>query len=313
MTNCSTIAVAVPPESVPPSCADFVEAVSQIPLRTRRFPKAEGTRRTGPAHVRRKPQGNAQPANTSALRDQLVLKHLPLVKVIAMHMYRSLPAHVDFEDMVQAGNLGLFDAASKFDHEQQVVFSTYAKHRIKGAIIDSLRQLDWASRDMRRQHKQVETAIEELAAKLHRAPSEAEVAEKLGVDVEHFRSRMVGLRNITRLSASTRPGETEHLPAPDFPDKPESQPDWICACAELRRALGKAVKSLPERYQTVVQLYYNDEMTMKEIGGALGIQESRVSQIHKSALGKMATVLETIGITSASQCVFSSNAQTLAH
>jgi RNA polymerase sigma factor for flagellar operon FliA len=290
MTNCNPLAAGAAPEAALAGCTNFVG--------TRRFPpKSAVSRRPVAIHVRRDPAPHA-------LRDQLVVTHLPLVKVIAAHMHRSLPAYVDLEDMVQAGNLGLFDAASKYDYEQRVVFSTYAKHRIKGAILDNLRQLDWASREMRRRHKQVETATDELAAKLQRAPVEAEVAEKLGVDVEHLRTRMIGLRAVSRISASTRSREKEHLPAPDFPDKPEGQPDWICAHAELRGALSTAMKSLPERYQKVVRLYYNDEMTMKEIGGALGIQESRVSQIHKSALGKMAKVLETIGITSASQCMF---------
>jgi RNA polymerase sigma factor FliA len=314
MTNSKTIAVAVSPESAFTSRPDFGGPVVEHPFQKRCFPaRTTGGRRTGETHVRRDPNGHAKLATTSAHRDELVLKHLPLVKVIAVHMHRSLPTHVDLEDMVQAGNLGLFDAASKYDHEQQVAFPTYAKHRIRGAIIDSLRQLDWASRDMRRHHKRVETATDELTAKLQRAPIEAEVAEKLGVDVEHLRTKMADLRILGRVSVSTRSGEKASLPALDFPDKPEAQPDWICGLAELRTALSKAMKSLPERYQKVVFLYYNDEMTMKEIGGALGIQESRVSQIHKSALGKMAAVLETIGITSMSQCMFSANAHTLVH
>jgi RNA polymerase sigma factor FliA len=148
-----------------------------------------------------------------------------------------------------------------------------------------------------------------LAATLQRAPSEAEVAERLGMDVVRLRARMVDLRNIGLVSASTRLSENVDLPTPDFPDKPEGQPDWIFGRAELRVTLGKAVKKLPERYQKVVLLYYYNEMTMNEIGGILGINESRVSQIHKSAMEKMGTELATIGITS-SNCMFSTNAHT---
>jgi RNA polymerase sigma factor for flagellar operon FliA len=232
-------------------------------------------------------------------RDRVVLEHLPLVKAIAVRVHENLPVHVEVDDLVHAGVLGLFDAATKFNPEKQVAFSAYAKHRIKGAILDSLRQLDWASRDMRRRHKQVEAATRELAAVLQRAPTEAEVANKLGMEVERMRTMMLDLRNVGLISASTRGSESEDLPAPDYPTKPDSHPDSICAKEQLRSVLGVAMKTLPERYQKVVMLYYTNEMTMKEIGNILGINESRVSQIHKSALEKMNVALEGAGITSA--------------
>jgi RNA polymerase sigma factor for flagellar operon FliA len=234
-----------------------------------------------------------------ARRDRVVLEHVPLVKAIAVRVHENLPVHVDLDDLVHAGILGLFDAASKFNPEKQVVFSSYAKHRIKGAILDSLRQLDWASRDMRRRHKQVEAATRDLAAELQRNPTEQEVAQKLGMDAERWRTMMIDLRNVGLISASTRGNEGDDLPAPDFPSKPETHPDSICAREQLRSVLGVAMKTLPERYQKVVLLYYTNEMTMKEIGGILGINESRVSQIHKSALEKMQVALSANGITSA--------------
>jgi RNA polymerase sigma factor FliA len=234
-----------------------------------------------------------------ARRDRVVLEHVPLVKAIAVRVHENLPVHVDLDDLVHAGILGLFDAASKFNPDKQVVFSSYAKHRIKGAILDSLRQLDWASRDMRRRHKQVEAATRDLAAELQRNPTEQEVAQKLGMDAERWRTMMIDLRNVGLISASTRGNEGDDLPAPDFPSKPETHPDSICAREQLRSVLGVAMKTLPERYQKVVLLYYTNEMTMKEIGGILGINESRVSQIHKSALEKMQVALEANGITSA--------------
>ncbi len=233
-----------------------------------------------------------------ARRDRVVLEHLALVKAIAIRVHENLPVHVDLDDLVHAGILGLFDAANKFNPDKQVVFSSYAKHRIKGAILDSLRQLDWASRDMRRRHKQVEAATRDLSATLQRTPTESEVAEKLGMDVDRWRNMMLDLRNVGLVSASTRSNEVDDLPAPEFPSKPETQPDSICAREQLKHVLGDAMKTLPERYQKVVLLYYTNEMTMKEIGGVLGINESRVSQIHKSALEKMAVVLQGNGITS---------------
>jgi len=242
-------------------------------------------------------QGSQQNARL-ARRDRVVLEHLPLVKAIAVRVHENLPVHVDMDDLVHAGILGLFDAASKYNPDKQVAFSSYAKHRIKGAILDSLRQLDWASRDMRRRHKQVEAATRDLAGTLQRNPTEAEVAEKLGMDPERWRGMMLDLRNVGLISASTRSNEYDDLPAPDFPCKPETHPDSICAREQLRGVLGEAMKVLPERYQKVVSLYYTAEMTMKEIGGILGINESRVSQIHKAALEKMQVVLEAHGISS---------------
>ena len=234
-----------------------------------------------------------------ARRDQVVLEHLPLVKAIALRVHENLPVHVDLDDLVHAGILGLFDAVTKFDRDKMVTFSSYAKHRIKGAILDSLRQLDWASRDLRRRHKQVEAATRELTSELQRTPSEAELAAKLGVDVDKWRQMAIDLRNVGLVSASTRANETEDLPAPEFPSKPEMQPDNMCAHEQMRDMLGVAMKTLPERYQKVVALYYSNEMTMKEIGTVLGINESRVSQIHKTALEKMSVALQEAGITSA--------------
>jgi RNA polymerase sigma factor for flagellar operon FliA len=231
-------------------------------------------------------------------RDKVVLEHLPLVKAIAVRVHENLPVHVDLDDLVHAGILGLFDAVNKFDPEKQVAFSSYAKHRIKGAILDSLRQLDWASRDLRRRHKQVEAVTRDLTAELQRNPTDSEVAQKLGVEESRWRQMMVDLRNVGLISASTRSQDGEDLPPPDFQGNPNMQPDIMCAREQLRSVLEDAMKTLPERYQKVVVLYYTNEMTMKEIGGVLGINESRVSQIHKSALEKMMAVLTSNGISS---------------
>jgi RNA polymerase sigma factor for flagellar operon FliA len=303
MMKYKTVAAATAPVPLR-AMPDSGSPVREITIRTRAIPvkpvSPSTTRRASHAATRAATpaQQAAQQAAKLARRDSVVLEHLPLVKAIAVRVHENLPVHVDLDDLVHAGILGLFDAASKFNPDKQVVFSSYAKHRIKGAILDSLRQLDWASRDMRRRHKQVEAATRDLASTLQRAPTEAEVAEKLGMDVERWRTMMLDLRNVGLVSASTRANENDDLPAPDFPSKPETHPDSICAREQLRSVLGEAMKVLPERYQKVVLLYYTNEMTMKEIGGVLGINESRVSQIHKSALEKMAVVLEANGITS---------------
>ena len=234
----------------------------------------------------------------NTVRDQIVLDHLPLVKAIAVRVHENLPVHVDLDDLVHAGVLGLFDAANKYNPDKKVVFHSYAKYRIKGAILDSLRQLDWASRDLRKRQKMVEAITRELCDKLKRTPTEAEIAQKMGVGVDRWRRMVLELRTVGLMSASSYGSDRDSTNTPEFPASHESQPDNMCAREQLRHVLSVAVKTLPERYQKVVLLYYTKELTMREIGGIMGINESRVSQIHKTALEKMATALHSAGIHS---------------
>src|SRR6266853_4944926 len=157
--NCYNAAVAHAP--VRASSAKVVSG--EIPL-SRQSPPRKPVGVSGALHSRGMVKGDLQPASEIARRDRIVLEYLPLVKAIAIRTRENLPVHVDLDDLVHAGVLGLFDAASKFNPEKQVAFSSYAKHRIKGAILDSLRQLDWASRDLRLRHKQVEAVTRDLAA-----------------------------------------------------------------------------------------------------------------------------------------------------
>ena len=238
-----------------------------------------------------------RPRVSREVRDQVVLDHLPLVKAIAIRVHENLPVHVDLDDLVHAGVLGLIDAVEKFDASKNVAFQSYAKHRIKGSILDSLRELDWASRDMRKRQKRMEAVTHELSTRLGRVPTESEVAQEMGVDLERWQ-RMVGeLRNIGLVSTTIVEDDRDRVQ--EFPDTLEEQPDRVCARRQLQSTLARAIGHLPVRYQKVVFLYYTNEMTMKEIGEILGINESRVSQIHKTALKKMATALESEGIHSA--------------
>lgn len=232
-------------------------------------------------------------------RDELTIQHLPLVTAIAARIRETLPVHVDLDDLVHAGVLGLFDAANKYESDKQVAFPAYAKHRIRGAILDSLRDLDWASRDIRRRQKQMEQVTRELTAKLERTPTDAEVAEGMGVSAERCRQLLVELRNINLAAAQNHKAENDDQELPEPPCAVEKHPDRIYARAEIRNRLARAMVSLPKRYQAVVTLYYERDMSMKEIGAALGVNESRVSQIHKSALARMQTALQQTGIQSA--------------
>jgi RNA polymerase sigma factor FliA len=229
-----------------------------------------------------------------AVRDRVVLENLSLVKAIAIRVHESLPVHVDLDDLVHAGVLGLFDAASKYDPDKKVVFQSYAKHRVKGAILDSLRQLD-----LRKRQKQLDAVTHDLMSRLGRTPTEAEIAETLGLPLDRWRRVARELKNLGLVSASSLRPDPDNSAPIEFPAAPDSQPDHICARRQLKSALAGAMKCLPARYQKVVFLYYTNEMTMKEIGEVLGVNESRVSQIHKIALEKMALSLRSAGIASA--------------
>jgi len=231
-------------------------------------------------------------------RDQIVLDHLPLVKAIAIRVHENLPVHVDLDDLIHAGVMGLFDAVEKYDGAKNVAFHSYAKHRIKGAILDSLRQLDWASRDLRRRQKQVEAATRDLAINLGRTPHESEVAERMGVSLTRWRHMQMEMRTVGLVSATPNPDQDRDRPQ-EFPATPDLQPDRMCEQHQLETTLARAIGTLPARYQKVVFLYYTNDLTMKEIGEVLGVNESRVSQIHKIALKKMAVVLGSEGIHSA--------------
>jgi RNA polymerase sigma factor FliA len=237
--------------------------------------------------------------NNFVRRDELILSHLNLVNAIALRVHESLPVHVELDDLIHAGVMGLFDAATKYRSDKQVVFSAYAKHRIKGAILDNLRSMDWASRDMRKRQKQLEQVTRELTTKLQRDPTEAEVAEGMGVSLHRWRQMMGELRTINLAATQNQKTEREEQPAIDPPCGPDSHPDEVYAKTELRKQLGTALGALPRRYQQVIELYYDRDMTMKEIGAMLGVNESRVSQMHKAALARMQTALQSNGIQSA--------------
>lgn len=232
-------------------------------------------------------------------RDALIVAHLPLVKAIANRVRDNLPVQVEVDDLVHAGVLGLFDAVEKYDPTKKVVFHLYAKHRIRGAILDSLRQLDWASRDLRKRYKSIEGLTQKLAQQFGRTPSEEEVAKAMGVSQKHFQKLTSEL-----YQAGLTGGQPHRVERPDHgsfteaAETREQQPDQVFAQVELREVLDEAIETLPPRYQRVIKLYYDHEQTMKQIGNELGVNESRVSQIHKSALEKLENALRACGYPS---------------
>ena len=241
---------------------------------------------------------NKASKNENVRRDELITDNYHLIRVIASHMQKSLGVHTELEDLIHAGTMGLFDAAGKYREDKEVPFPLYAKHRIRGAILDSMRQLDWASRDARKQYKQMESVTRELTVQLNRNPTQLEIAEAMGLDARRWQSLMIDFRNFGFAAAQQRNAGNDDQPAKEIPSVPADCPDQVFARAQMRQKLGMAMLKLPERYQQVVKLYYEGDMTMKEIGTALGVNESRVSQIHKCALEKMQSILGTVGVRS---------------
>lgn len=235
-------------------------------------------------------------ASPSEQREQKILEHLPLVKAIARRVRDTLPVQVELDDLVHAGILGLFDAVDKFRSDKNVVFHLYAKHRIRGAILDSLRQLDWASRDQRKRYKSIEGASYEQAQQLGRAPNEEEVASAMGLTQQALQKQKRDLQQAGLTSGQPHKVEkVEYKMTLESAEAPDESPDTTVARVQLRAALNIAAETLPPRYRRVIRLYYAEERTMKQIGAELGVNESRVSQIHKAALQKLAVALRGNG------------------
>ena len=224
-----------------------------------------------------------------ALRDRLILTYAPLVKYVAGRLGSGLPAHVDEGDLVSYGLLGLIGAIERYDPERDMKFETYAISRIKGAIIDELRSLDWVPRSVRARAREIERAIAELERRLHRAPTDEEIAAKLGITTDELensltdisRSSMAALDELW--SVHTGGGDSVAL-IDTIEDPTPTDPEGSLEQTEMREALGEAIARLPEREKLVVTLYYYEELTLREIGEVLGVTESRVSQLHTKAI-----------------------------
>jgi RNA polymerase sigma factor for flagellar operon FliA len=227
-----------------------------------------------------------QPDNyLTAEQEQLMIEHLPMVRFVARRILERLPQNVPFEDLYSAGVVGLMDALGKFDSSKQVKFRSYAQFRIRVAILNTLRGLDWSTRALRRDGWAIEQAIQTLTAQFGRAPSELEIGNELRIDLESYQQLLSKLKNleIGMLHAKRSQELGEEKPV-YLPNRPEDDPLFRCLHAEMRGRLTKAIDHLPRRERMVMTFYYYEEMTMKEIGIILGVQQARVSQIHASAV-----------------------------
>jgi RNA polymerase sigma factor FliA len=232
----------------------------------------------------------------SGEEERLLLEHLPIVRFLARRIHERLPQHVEMEDLVSAGVVGLMDAFAKFDPKKKVQFRSYAQFRIRGAILDSLRTLDWSPRELRRKGRAVEEAVRLLTARLGRAPGETEIASELDLTLDQYQALLGDLKGLEIGTLHTEHNEDSGEEELAYvPGQPEDDPLFCCLRGELKERLADAIEGLPERERLVMTLYYYEELTMREIGLALGVVESRISQIHASAVVHLRAALRDLG------------------
>lgn len=231
-------------------------------------------------------------SGVAAERDVLLMEHLPTVRYVARRIHERLPQHVDLDDLISAGVVGLIDAFSKFDQSKKVQFKSYAQFRIRGAILDSLRTLDWSPRELRRKGRAVEEAIRAVTQRVGRAPLEQEIAKEMDLSLADYQQLLGELKGLEigslHIERSEDSGDEELA---YVPGAPEDDPLFRCLKGEMKQRLADAIDDLPEKERMVLTLYYYEELTMKEIGLTLGVVESRVSQIHSSAVVRLRAAL----------------------
>src|SRR3954453_15435501 len=228
-------------------------------------------------------------------RDQLIVHYSPLLKFVAGRVGAGLPNSVDPGDLVSAGVFGLIDAVERFDPERAVKFETFAVPRIRGAIFDGLRSLDWVPRSVRSRARDVETAFHDLEMRLGRSPSEEELSGHLGISGTEFQRWLTAIASTTvgPLDRALVAGAEPRSLRGETPDSPSGAYEE----AEVRRAVRVEVRRLPDREKLVLSLYYDEGLTLAEIGGVLGVTESRVSQIHTKAVLHLRARLSASGVT----------------
>ncbi len=235
----------------------------------------------------------------ASLKEQIVLEHAPLIRYIVNRIAVRLPSHIDLDDLHNTGVIGLMDAIEKYDPEKNCKFKTYAEFRIKGAILDQLRSLDWVPRSVRQKGRRLERAYGEVEQRLGRSATEEEVADSLGLQIEKFHEllnqvRGVSLVNLEELRGTGPDGERTGGYADIVEDVHSENPFSALKLSETKRLIGDTIASLPEKERLVISFYYHEDLNMKEIGSILGITESRVCQIHTKAVLRLRAKLKAL-------------------
>ena len=226
-------------------------------------------------------------------RERLILEHLPQVRLIARRIHERLPESVSLDDLVSTGTIGLIAAIDHFNPAHNVKLKTYAEYKIRGAILDSLRGLDWAPRQQRKKSKQIEAAIAVIEQRLHRSPTEEEIAIELGLSVDEYHEWLVAIRglNMGRLESAAADEDGRDL-LRYISDNEENWPSRLLERAELEQLVRGAIERMPHVERTILTLYYHEELTLREIARVVRLHESRVSQLKSQAILRLRSFLE---------------------
>jgi RNA polymerase sigma factor for flagellar operon FliA len=226
-------------------------------------------------------------------RERLILEHLPQVKLIARRIHERLPESVSLEDLISTGAIGLIAAIDRFDPGHNVKLKTYAEYKIRGAILDSLRGLDWAPRQQRKRAKQIESAISVIEQRVHRTPSEEEIAQELGLTLEEYHEWLVEIRGVNLGSLEcASPDEEGHDLLRYISDDEDNWPSRLLEKSELQKLLAEAIDKMPSTEKIVLSLYYQEELTLREIAKVVNLHESRVSQLKSQGILRLRSYIE---------------------
>ncbi|HOO38668.1 MAG TPA: FliA/WhiG family RNA polymerase sigma factor [Deltaproteobacteria bacterium] len=232
------------------------------------------------------------------IRAKVINEFSPLIKYIASRIAIRLPPHIDLNDLINAGVIGLIDAIEKFDASKQIKFKTYAEFRIRGAILDELRSMDWVPRSVRQKARKVEDAYSRLEYNLGRPASDEEVAHEMKIDIDSFHKLLSETASVSLLSLDDLGEDDSDLSKRNLLEYIlQDERDWPShkiRYAEVRDMVAQAIQSIPEKERMVISLYYYDELTMKEIGHVLKFTESRVSQIHTKAILRLRSKMQKV-------------------
>ncbi len=226
-------------------------------------------------------------------RERLILEHLPQVRLIARRIHDRLPESVSLDDLVSTGVIGLISAIDRYDPSLNVKLKTYAEYKIRGAILDSLRGLDWAPRQQRKKAKRIEAAIVSAEHKLQRTPSEEEVAQELGVPMEEYHAWLVEVRAVNLGSLEYSGGDEDGRDLLQYiSDDQELWPSRVVERSELQRLIASVIERMPKLERTVISLYFYEELTLREISRIVNLHESRISQLKSQAILRLRSVVE---------------------
>jgi RNA polymerase sigma factor for flagellar operon FliA len=229
-------------------------------------------------------------------REQLILEHLAQVRLIARRIHDRLPDSVGLDDLISTGIVGLISAIDRFDSSHNVKLKTYAEYKIRGAILDSLRGLDWAPRQHRKRSKQIEAAISRAEQLLHRSPDEDEIAQQLGLSIEEYHEWLIDVRGLNLGSLESAAPDDDNNSSRDLlryiSGDEDNWPSRLLERSELQRLLTEAIAKMPEVEKTVLSLYYHEELTLREISRIVHLHESRISQLKSQAILRLRAYME---------------------